>query len=446
MSDRLVVNEHYLNRLVEAGETRGVEATEDIVSGTGVKLVAKGSAIDARTRDRLLQHKLLKPLEAVTRVVGGVASRPMDEVARALIHRHSLLSSLCDAGRAQEIEGAFTSLRLTVSLESLLTLYSDQAPHKLEHAVSVSLIAAALMLEVEPTRPLQPMLIAGLMHDIGELYIDPAILAPGSRMTPDQWKHVAVHPLTAANLLQELPGAGPVVAQAVLHHHERLDGFGYPRAVRNEAIPLSGQVLGLAEALTGVVESGRDPGRRAGVMLKLMGHEFDRRLLDRVSRASKVGVTEESAEEPASEDGLLAKASTLSTQLQALLRIHEQLVSVASSTTLKELLGKVQERQKRLSQTLSSAGLNLGSPASMTEMFGPLDAPVRYEISVVLRELEWRVRELNRELLWRSEQLAPPEGKLLRLSVAQHLEPALAGTAATRTPNDEKPAEAPAAA
>lgn len=83
MSEKLAVNEHYLNRLVEAGETRGVEATEDIVSGTGIKLVAKGAAIDARTRDRLLQHKLLRPLEQSTRVVGGVASRPMDEVARA---------------------------------------------------------------------------------------------------------------------------------------------------------------------------------------------------------------------------------------------------------------------------------------------------------------------------------------------------------------------------
>jgi HD-GYP domain-containing protein (c-di-GMP phosphodiesterase class II) len=436
MSDRLVVNEHYLNRLVEAGETRGVEATEDIVSGTGVKLVAKGAAIDARTRERLLQHKLLKPLEIVTRVVGGVATRPMDEVARMLIHRHSLLASLCEEGRAREIEGAFTSLRLTVSLESLLTLYADQAPHKLEHAVSVSLIAAALMLEVEPTRPLLPMLVAGLMHDIGELYIDPAILAPGSRMTPDQWKHVAVHPVVAASLLAELPGAGIAVAQAVLHHHERLDGFGYPRAVRQDAIPLSGQVLGLAEALTGVIESGRDAGRRAGVMLKLMGHEFDRRLLDRVSRASKGESAAEAAEEPASEEGLLAKAAALSTQLQALLRIHGQLATLKRSTALNELLDKVQERQKRLGQTLSSAGLNL-SGGAMPDYLGPLDAPVRYEISVVLRELEWRVRELNRELLWRSERLDSAERDLLCQAVAQHLEPALSGTA--------PPAAAPAA-
>jgi hypothetical protein len=420
MSDNAAVNEHYLSRLVEAGETRGVEATEDIVSGSGVKLVAKGSAIDARTRDRLLQHKLLRPLEMSTRVVGGVASRPMDEVARALIHRHALLASLCDGGHAAEIEAAFTSLRLTVSLESLLTLYADQAPGKLEHAVSVSLIAAG---------PLQPMLVAGLMHDIGELYIDPAILAPGSRITPDQWKHVAVHPVIAANLLKDLPGAGPIVAQAVLHHHERLDGFGYPLALRDDGISLSGQVLGLAEALTGVIESGREPGRHAGVMLKLMGQEFDRRLLDRVSRASNAGAAREPAEQPAAEASLLDQAATLAAQLQALMRLHEQLSSPTPSALLGELLGKVQERHKRLSQTLSSAGLNLGD-AGTRGYLGGMEAPVRYEIAVVLRELSWRLRELQRELMWRADKLDAAEREQLRGAVAQHLEPAAEAQAA----------------
>jgi hypothetical protein len=425
MSEKLAVNEHYLNRLVEAGETRGVEATEDIVSGSGVKLVAKGASIDARTRDRLLQHKLLRPLELSTRVVGGVASRPMDEVARALIHRHALLGRLCDEGRAEAIEVAFTSLRLTVSLESLLTLYADQAPDRLEHAVCVSLIAAALLLNVDPARPLQPMLIAGLMHDVGELYIDPAMLVPGAVITPEQWKHVAVHPVVAANLLGELPGAGPLVAQAVLHHHERLDGFGYPRGLRGDAIPLSGQVLGLAEAITGVIESGHDAGRHAGVMLKLMGQEFDRRLLDGVSRASK---TSRAAAPVADEvdDGLLEQAATLAGRLQALLNVHEEMSTAQQSAALGELLAKVSERQKRLSQTLSSAGLNLGGDEATRGCLGVLDEPVRHEISVVLRELDWRLRELHRELVWRAERLDPAEQQRLRAALARHLEPALA--------------------
>ena len=427
MSDQRAVNEHYLDRLVEAAQTRRVEATEDILSGSGVKLVAKGSQIDARTRDRLLQHKLHRPLEACTRVTGGVASLPMDEVAGQLIKRHALLSSLCDAGRATAIETAFSELRLSSPLESLLTLYADQGPHKLEHAIGVSLVAAALMLEVAPAVPLASLLTAGLMHDIGELYIDPTMLARGSLITVDQWKHIAVHPVAAASLLAELPGGGPAVALPVLQHHERLDGFGYPSGLRQGQISLPGQVLALAEMLTGVIESGRNPAQHVAVMLKLMGAEFDRRLLDHVSRASKTCTSPEDAEEPAPADSLLPQAATLSDQLEALQRVHAQmtLTRPVRSPALDELLAKLLERHERLTQTLSSAGLNPGLAASIGDHLGPLSAPMRHEMSVVLRELQWRLRELHRQLLWRAERLEGAERERLRAVVAQILEPVL---------------------
>lgn len=430
MSDRLAVNEHYLGHLVDAGERRGVEATEDIVSGNGVKLVAKGAAIDARTRERLLQHKLLKPLEACTRVLGGVATRPMDEMARSLIHRHALLADLCSNGHADVIEQAFTSLRLTSPLESLLTLYADQHPRKLEHAVAVSLAAAALMLNVEPSRALQPLLVAGLMHDIGDLYIDPAILASSDALTPEQWRHVAAHPLVAANVLRELPGAGPGVAQAVLHHHERLDGFGYPGALRADAVGLSGQVLGLAEALVGVIDSEPDPGRHAGVMLKLMHGEFDRRLLDRAVRASRPGALDMADEDDAAAQGLLAQAEVLVQQLHGLQRLHDELDQHPCSAPMAGLLAKTQARRTHLSQALSSAGLDLGPQALADELRGAQHAHLRYEIMVVLEELAARLHSLQCELLWRSQALDEGERDALASAVSRHVAPAASAASA----------------
>jgi len=58
-----------------------VEAAEDIVSGSGQQLLARGSRIDVHTRGRLLEHKLRMPLEACLRISTGVASRPIDHVA-----------------------------------------------------------------------------------------------------------------------------------------------------------------------------------------------------------------------------------------------------------------------------------------------------------------------------------------------------------------------------
>ena len=423
MGDRLAVNEHYLQRLMDAATRRGVEATEDIMSGSGIKLVAKGAAIDARTRDRLLQHKLLKPLEMSTRVVGGVASRPMDEVARSLIHRHALLQHLCNGAHAEEIERAFNNLRLSVPLESMLTLYADQAPGKLEHAVAVSLMTAALMRAVEPGAALEPLLVAGLMHDVGELYIDPAILARGHELTTDQWKHVAVHPVLAANLMADLPGAGPAVAQAILHHHERLDGFGYPRALRDEDVPLSGQALGLAETLAEVIEGGCDAQREAGVALKLMGREFDRRLIDKVSQATRPGELTAPELPPSPPDRALHhEAIDLRHQLLALQSLHEELDGLPWSPPMNELLGKAQERQQRLHQTLCSAGLDQADdalPSSDDE--DARAAQARFEATVVLAGLKARLQDLQREMLWRSERLEDVERELLLEALVRHL-------------------------
>jgi hypothetical protein len=57
------VNPHYLDHVVKLSETSDIEASEDIVSGTGMKLLAKGAKIDARARERLLEFRLTKPLE-----------------------------------------------------------------------------------------------------------------------------------------------------------------------------------------------------------------------------------------------------------------------------------------------------------------------------------------------------------------------------------------------
>ena len=50
-----------------------VEVTEDIVSGNGVKLLAKGARVDANTHERLLRHKLSRPLEACLGIADGVS-------------------------------------------------------------------------------------------------------------------------------------------------------------------------------------------------------------------------------------------------------------------------------------------------------------------------------------------------------------------------------------
>lgn len=421
MTDRLTVNEHYLNRVVAVAETAGVEAIEDIVSGSGIKLVAKGARIDARFKERLLQHKLSKPLESSVRIVGGVGSRSIDKVAEDLLGKHALLAGVCGRATARSVVAALRTFRPSAPMESLLSVYAAQGPHKLEHAVGVSLLAAAMYHDLPDggDKGLHTLMVAGLMHDVGELYIDPAILKPGTRLSPDQWKHIATHPIVADHLLRDMPGAGPRVAEAVLYHHERLDGFGYPHGLRGAHLPVSGQVLALAEMLMGLIESGRSPAERASIAIKLIPGEFNRLLLDRVAKATRACAIADSADASLGPshtiENLAVNVSELRETLHRLhaLRGDAQARTASGSLALRELIAHVIERCERIRLAFSSTGLDTHGPEDLRECLSAMEPQVHFEVAIVLREIEWRLREVKREARLRSERLIAAESSLV---------------------------------
>ncbi|HEX5685856.1 MAG TPA: HD domain-containing phosphohydrolase [Ideonella sp.] len=418
MNEAVEVNHHYLDRVVALSEDSGVEASEDIMARNGMKLLAKGARIDARARARLLEYKLTKPLESMMRVVEGVGSRKIDRVAEALLERHPLLSRLCGAATGKLLSTSLRDLILTSQVDSLLSVYAAQGPAKLEHAVGIALVSAAMANQISGGPPMDLMLLAGLLHDVGEVYIDPAILAPGARLTPQQWKHVAAHPIVGARVLKDMPGAGIKVANAVLHHHERLDGFGYPAGLRGDALPLPGQVLAMAEMLIGLLEAGSHNAERAAVAVKLIPGEFNRALLDKVATAAHAETKNRPAQDDAgaSVQELAERVITVYGAVQRFRQNRELIVSKipTASASLKSLLEHAVERSQRISLAFSSTGLDSHQPDELTARLTELDANVRLEVSIVLRELQWRLREVKREVTLRSAQLSPPDAAIVQ--------------------------------
>ena len=424
MDKAVEVNPHYLDRLMTVADGAGLQATEDIVCGRGNKLVAKGGAIDVAMRERLLRHALSKPLEATTRVIDGVASRPMDQLAGSLLAQHPLLAQLCGRSSAALIEQCFRDLRLTPATDTLLSVYAGQSARALEHAVGVALLAAAMQHQIDPGTPVQPLILAGLLHDVGELYLDPGVFTSGQALSTEQWKAVAAHPVIGAGLLRELPGAGPQVAATVLYHHERLDGFGYPQGLRGARIPLAGQVLAMAEVLMGLVERGGNTGARAAIAVKLIPGEFNRLLLDLVARAARAAGSCESADSlltPQAPAELLRQAAERGHRLRALDGLKADITprTAGASAGLRELLAQVFERIARIRQGFCGAGLDAEDAPALHQRVGPLDPATQYEMSCVLREVDWRLRELEREVHRRSERLPPGEAALARSLLAE---------------------------
>jgi HD-GYP domain-containing protein (c-di-GMP phosphodiesterase class II) len=84
------------------------------------------------------------------------------------------------------------------------------------------------------------------LHDVGKIAIPDEILNKPDKLSPDEWKVIQTHP----QLGYELAAAAPSLKEAlpvILHHHERIDGNGYPGGLQGAEIPLEARVVAVAD-------------------------------------------------------------------------------------------------------------------------------------------------------------------------------------------------------
>ena len=105
-------------------------------------------------------------------------------------------------------------------------------------------IAEALHLNEEEVRDLR---IAAMLHDIGMANISSRILHKPEPLSAEDWQIIKAHPKMAVKLLGRFFNMQNVLP-AILHHHERYDGTGYPSGLRGHEIPLLARIVGIVDA------------------------------------------------------------------------------------------------------------------------------------------------------------------------------------------------------
>lgn len=419
------VNPHYLDHVIRVSESRPVEAAEDIVTQNGIKLLAKGAQINDKVRERLLMHKLQKPLEDCIQVTEGVMPESFGPLGEALFEQHPLLKALCAHDLYASAPKTLATLKLSIPVQSLLTVYAEHQGDRLKHTAGVAMLALALARRMLPgeTERHRMLALAGLLHDVGELYIDPRYMRPGTPLGPPEWRHVASHPVVGERVLRNMPGAGKEVASAVLHHHERLDGFGYPRGVQGPALPLNGQILAAAEWLMALIETSMTPITRASVATRLIPGEFSRELTEAIATAALADTSPAAAvADPMPLESAIPRvvgiASTLERFREARPWIDERIA--AARPGLRAVLEAGLQRLLRIQTAFSSTGLDTHDPdALVASLAEQRDAELQIELMTVVGELEWRLRELERESLLRAGLLPEQESAVMRELIAR---------------------------
>jgi HD-GYP domain-containing protein (c-di-GMP phosphodiesterase class II) len=133
------------------------------------------------------------------------------------------------------------------SLIGLANALEAKDPYTRGHSERVAGLARALGLAAGLSdTAAETVAQAGLLHDLGKIGIPEAILRKPTALSPDEWKLMRSHPLTGSQILAPLEffEDGAVI---VRHHHERLDGSGYPDRLAGGAIPVGARIVAIAD-------------------------------------------------------------------------------------------------------------------------------------------------------------------------------------------------------
>lgn len=217
-----------------------------------------------------------RKVEAIDAGVTEFLSKPFSRVELAARVR-SLLAFKYATDALEDAEQVILALAQTIDARDSYTY---------GHSARVSLYAGLLgsRIGLAPW-PLAVVRRGGLFHDFGKIAVRDRVLLKPGRLTEAEYAEIKQHPRKGRDLLSNMKTLGPAL-DIVDHHHERMDGSGYPDGLAGESIPITARITTIADVFdaltTARVYRGALPRREA---LDIMAAEvrkgwWDGRLLD----------------------------------------------------------------------------------------------------------------------------------------------------------------------
>ncbi|MFK5893564.1 MAG: HD-GYP domain-containing protein [Pseudomonadota bacterium] len=148
------------------------------------------------------------------------------------------------------------------------------------HSVAVCALMVALGKQINYKGNFHSLGLAGLLHDVGKMSIPEAILNKPGKLTDEEFKIIKSHPLRGWEILKKADDADEMALDVCLHHHEKVNGSGYPENLTAEKISLEakmGAVCDVYDAITSnrCYKKGWDPADSLKQMASWKGEHFD---------------------------------------------------------------------------------------------------------------------------------------------------------------------------
>jgi len=162
----------------------------------------------------------------------------------------------------------------------LLSSIKDKDHYTREHSLNVAILAIILGRKLNmPRHKLEELGMAGLLHDVGKVLTPDEILKKPGRLTAEEFLVMKMHPVQGRDILHN-SGITGVPLEVAYGHHERLDGSGYPRGLKETQTPISIRIAAIADTFDAITSdrvygSGRTNIEAFEVLRAGGGNHFD---------------------------------------------------------------------------------------------------------------------------------------------------------------------------
>jgi len=262
-----------------------------IDSSKGLDVPATVVAVSPKQAEREIEA-VLKPQVAVSRAVAPV---PIErEIARAAqickqakqavvaMFQEVRMGNAVDTGGARRLvedisESVSRNPSALISMARIKT--ADEYTYMHSVAVCAMMVALARQMGMDAGQTRSAGL-AGLLHDLGKAVMPPLILNKPGKLTEPEFGVIRSHPLEGYNMLKDGQKVDPVALDVCLHHHEKMDGSGYPKGLKGDEISLlakMGAVCDVYDAITSnrPYKVGWDPAESLRKMAEWSKGHFD---------------------------------------------------------------------------------------------------------------------------------------------------------------------------
>ena len=245
---------YYPVHLSEMNKKNNVTATRDILTDQGILVAPKGASIDAAIAERILRFRLVEPLVELVRLEKTISLRDLGREFILTIDSFPDARELHKACRFQkELDRLVESYLVDPILLQELTILREQLPRHFRKTLFCTWLSALIASELGVGEDISnEVFLAGLSHDIGFLHISGDILREVRELDPPKWRAIQSHVVLGSFLLKKLYGEGSPAAKAVLEHHERCDGSGYPVGKTDVHLDITGQITAIADIIQAV--------------------------------------------------------------------------------------------------------------------------------------------------------------------------------------------------